>query len=49
MSAKIIMAISSKEEVVVLRKPESYSAATRGIARGVYPADYLKKEREDWD
>jgi AbrB family looped-hinge helix DNA binding protein len=44
---KLIMAISSKE-VVVLRKPKSYSAAIRGIARGTYPPDYLKKEREDW-
>ena len=46
---KLIMSISSKEEVVILRKPESYSAAIRGIAKGVYPPDYLEKERADWD
>lgn len=46
---KLIMTISSKEEVVVLRRPESYAAATRGIAKGMYPPDYLEKERADWD
>jgi AbrB family looped-hinge helix DNA binding protein len=45
---KLIVTVSG-EGVVVLRKPESYAAATRGIARGMYPPDYLKKERADWD
>jgi len=36
------------DRVLVLQKPKSYSAALRGIAKGVYPKDYLKKERADW-
>ena len=36
-------------KVLVLEKPKSYSAAIRGLARGTYPPDYLKKERADWD
>ena len=35
--------------VIVLQKPKSYPAAIRGLARGVYPADYLEKERQSWD
>ncbi len=35
--------------VLLLRKPKSYRAAIRGMARGLYPKDYLRKERESWD
>lgn len=35
--------------VIMLKRPESWSAAIRGLARGTYPPDYLKKERADWD
>lgn len=34
--------------VLVLQKPKSYRAALRGIAKGVYPKGYLKKERASW-
>jgi AbrB family looped-hinge helix DNA binding protein len=37
------------ESVLVLQKPKSYSAAIRGVARGLYPKDYLRKERGSWD
>ena len=33
----------------IMRKPKSYADALHGIMRGVYPPDYLKKERESWD
>jgi AbrB family looped-hinge helix DNA binding protein len=35
--------------LIIMQKPASYRAAITGIARGVYPEDYLKKERESWD
>ena len=35
-------------KVLVLEKPKSYRAALAGIARGLYPKDYLKKERDSW-
>lgn len=35
--------------VIVLRKPSGYSAAIRGLGKGVYPRDYLRKERRSWD
>ncbi len=34
--------------VIMLRKPKRYSKATAGMARGIYPSDYLKTERESW-
>jgi len=35
-------------KVLVLEKPKSFADATRGMARGTYPKDYLKKERQSW-
>ena len=36
-------------KVLILEKPKSYRAALRGLARGIYPKDYLSKERDSWD
>lgn len=35
-------------DVLVLQKPKSYAKALRGRARGLYPKDYLRKERDSW-
>jgi AbrB family looped-hinge helix DNA binding protein len=35
--------------VLVLQKPKSYRAAIRGLGAGVYPKDYLRKERDSWE
>jgi AbrB family looped-hinge helix DNA binding protein len=42
----LINAVGGK--IIVMEKPESYRAALAGIARGLYPKDYLKKERNSW-
>lgn len=42
----VITAVSGK--IILMEKPKSYAAALAGIARGVYPKDYLKKERNSW-
>jgi AbrB family looped-hinge helix DNA binding protein len=34
--------------IIVMERPKSYRAALTGIARGLYPKDYLKKERASW-
>lgn len=36
------------QHLIVMRKLKSFAAALRDIARGVYPEDYLRKERDSW-
>jgi len=45
---KLLVVVRGKD-ILVLQKPKSYRAAIRGLGRGVYPADYLHKERESWE
>lgn len=40
--------VTRGDTVIMLRKPKRYSKATAGIAKGVYPSDYLETERESW-
>jgi len=35
--------------LLILKKPKSYHAAIRGLARRAYPMTYLQKERQSWD
>ena len=36
--------------VIALKKAEkSHPKARRGIGKGLYPPDYLQKERDSWD
>lgn len=44
-----ILVVVCGEKVLVLRKPKSYHAAIRGLARGAYSKTYLQKERQSWD
>lgn len=37
------------DRVLVLQKPKSHAVAIRGLAKGSYPKNYLKKERESWE
>jgi len=45
---KLLVVVRGKD-VIILRKPESFSAETRGMGRGLYSKGYLKKERDSWD
>jgi len=33
---------------VLMPKPKKYADALLGIGKGIYPKDYLKKERRSW-
>ncbi len=44
-----VLVVVRGERVIVLQKPKSPHAAIRGLARGVYPAGYLEKERDSWE
>ena len=37
------------DRVIIMEKPKSYRKAIAGIGRGLYPADYLEKERNSWE
>ncbi len=34
--------------VIMLQKPKKHSSAVSGMAKGLYPAEYLEMERESW-
>jgi AbrB family looped-hinge helix DNA binding protein len=36
------------EKIIIMKRPESYQLAIRGLGRGLYPKDYLRKERDSW-
>ncbi len=40
--------VTRGDTVIMLRKPKRYSKAIGGMAKGIYPSDYLKTERESW-
>ena len=41
-----LLVVLKGDDMIVLRRPKSYRVAITGIGRGLYPPDYLKKERE---
>ena len=43
-----LMVVLRGDSVILTKKPKSFVEVLRGIARGTYPKDYLKKERESW-
>jgi len=44
---KVILSLYG-ETAILMRKPKKYSAALAGVAEGLYPRDYLQRERESW-
>ena len=43
-----LLVVVRGDTVILLRKPKNYSSAISEIAKGIYPSDYLEKERESW-
>jgi AbrB family looped-hinge helix DNA binding protein len=44
-----LLVVVRGDRVIVLQKPKAHHAAIRGIGEGVYPTNYLRKERKSWD
>ncbi len=44
-----ILVVVRGERVIVLQKPKSHRSAIRGLARRIYPSNYLQKERQSWE
>jgi AbrB family looped-hinge helix DNA binding protein len=45
---KVLVIVRSRR-LLLLKKPKSYHAAIRGLARRDYSRTYLQKERQSWD
>ena len=43
-----LLVVVRGDTVILLRRPKQYSKAIAGMGRGLYPADYLRGEREAW-
>ena len=54
--ARQAMGVKGGDELLVMKddltlvmpKPKRYAKALQGLAKGTYPADYLKRERRSW-
>ena len=44
-----LLVVPKGNSIIILKKSKSFAVAIRGIGKGLYPADYLGKERESWD
>ena len=45
---KLLVVVHGKT-LTVLPRPKSFAKALKGLAKGLYPPDYLEKERASWD
>jgi AbrB family looped-hinge helix DNA binding protein len=43
-----VLVVPRGETIIVMRKPKNYARAILGMAKGMYPPDYLERERESW-
>ena len=43
-----LLVVPRGETIIVMRKPKNYAKAILGMAKGMYPPDYLERERESW-
>jgi AbrB family looped-hinge helix DNA binding protein len=43
-----VLIVPRGETIIVMRKPKNYAKAILGMAKGMYPPDYLERERESW-
>ena len=43
-----LLVVVRGDTVILRRKPREYSKAIEGIGQGLYPPDYLEKERASW-
>jgi AbrB family looped-hinge helix DNA binding protein len=44
----ILLAVIRGDTLILMAKPKKHAKAIRGMAKGLYSEDYLKKERESW-
>ena len=48
-SGDTLLVVLKGSSVYLYPKPKSFRKAIKGLGKGLYGTDYLKKERESWD
>lgn len=43
-----LLVVVKGDITIIMSKPKNYTKALYGIAKGVYPPGYLKRERRSW-
>ncbi len=43
-----LLVVVKNDLTLVMPKPKRYARTLRGLAKAVYPAGYLKRERRSW-
>ena len=43
-----LLIVTLNKKVIMVRKPASFTAATKGLAEGMYDEGYLDRERDSW-
>jgi AbrB family looped-hinge helix DNA binding protein len=43
-----LLVVVKDDLTIVMPKPKRYTSALRGLAKGTYPSDHLKRERRAW-
>jgi len=44
-----LLVVVRGEHLIMMKRPKSFAAALRGLAKDLYPPDYLEKERQSWE
>jgi len=43
-----VIIVPRGETIIIMRKPKNYAKAILGMGKGMYPPDYLQRERDSW-
>ncbi len=43
-----LLVVVKDDLTIVMPNPKRYVKAVQGLAKGIYPSDYLKRERRSW-
>jgi AbrB family looped-hinge helix DNA binding protein len=43
-----LLIVVKEDLTIVMPKPKRYAKTLQGLAKGMYPSGYLKRERQSW-
>ena len=44
-----LLVVVRGDVLLITRKPRSFAKRIQGMAKGLYPPDYLERERKSWE